>query len=89
MKQTETMKRACQVLRSKINLRNASVRLASTEFPKDDTEEIREALKLYLDSWVHPIIDAIEAGDMRTLRYLIDGERMEKMIDQDTQPKGA
>lgn len=66
---------ACQVLRGRVMLKNASVRLPTTQFPNCDTVAIREALRPYVLSWIIPIIDAIERGDTKMLREMSALER--------------
>lgn len=77
------MQDACQVLRARVRYRRASMRLPGTPFPDDDTAVIREATRLYVESWIVPIIDAIEAGDTDALRMMTERELCEPM---DTTP---
>jgi hypothetical protein len=63
-----TIQKACQVLRRRVRYDRAALRLESTRFPKDDTAEIREATRLYVETWIVPLLDMIEVGDTRGLR---------------------
>ena len=75
MKTTKTLVAACQILRARVRFRTASLRLPGTPFPGNDTEAIRAATRLYVDTWVVPFLDAIEAGDMERLERLVKWER--------------
>ena len=65
---SETLVAACQRLKRLVRYESASLRLETTEFPAVDTPAIREATRLYTESWIVPILDAIERGDTRELR---------------------
>lgn len=64
MNKAQVLAKACQVLRSRVRYKTA--RLGTID--KDITPEIREQTKLFVESWVVPIIDMIERGDTRALR---------------------
>ena len=68
MKQTEIVKLACQILRQRVRFEGASIRLPTTQFPDEDTEAIQDATRLYVETWIVPILDAIETGDTFDLR---------------------
>lgn len=70
-KPSKIIQKACRVLRSRINLRTATLRLPSSPAFTNDTPAIRESMRLYLATWVHPILDAIETGDTKQLQYLL------------------
>lgn len=77
MKPNETIQKACQVLRRKVRYKNASFSLSNEVgmWNPEDTEAIRKATKLYTESWVVPILDYIETGDMIGLRRFIHGDK--------------
>jgi hypothetical protein len=64
MTKEECVKKACQVLRRRVRFKRASLRLPTTPFPGDDTPAIIEATKLYVETWIVPLLDSIESGDM-------------------------
>ena len=68
-----TLSTACDVLRSKVRYETAYLHLPSTDpcSPNSDTVAIREATRLYVETWIVPIIDAIQDGDMTLLRDII------------------
>lgn len=77
MKTGKTIQRACRVLKNKVRFKCASFRLsdeASVMSNEEDTELIKKATHLYIETWVIPIIDAIEKGDIRTLDILTRNE---------------
>ena len=66
---SKTLQKACQTLRDKVRFRTASFKLPGERMASEEsTAIIREATRLYVESWIIPIIDAIEKGDTRTLR---------------------
>ena len=79
MKPTKTIISACQVLRSKMRFRRAGFRLPSSGYMQDDTEEIVKATKNYMETWVIPLIDAIESGDTRLLQRICEDDRHEEI----------
>jgi len=73
MKQTEIIKKACRDLKSKVRFENASFTLPGNDMSnsEEDTELIRRITKLYTESWVIPIIDAIEKGETYRLKRML------------------
>jgi len=65
---------ALQVLRKMARFRNARFALPGGYISNDkDTKAIKEATERYIESWVIPIIDAIETNDRRYLNnWLLD-----------------
>ena len=73
MNKEKCIKKACQVLRRKVRFDGAKISLPNTPFMSDDTAAIREATRLYVESWIVPLIDCIESGDMTLIkRYYAD-----------------
>ncbi len=73
MKPSKTLQRACRVLKNKVRFKRASFRLSDDAgvMPNDeDTAIIKKATERYIESWVIPIIEAIEKGDIRSLDAL-------------------
>lgn len=68
----QLLESACQLLISRVRFEQAVLRLPTTPFPEDDTPAIREATRLYVESWVVPIIEAIGRGDAEALREMVD-----------------
>jgi hypothetical protein len=77
MKVSYTLKHACEVLRRRVQYTDAGLTLPGNYInsTREDTEAIREATRLYVDSWILPIIDAIESGDTKTLREFTQHDR--------------
>ena len=74
MKQSKAIIRACQVLRWRVRFRNASLTLPKAEPGLTDTDRIRAAAHLYTESWIVPLLDAIETGNTRMLREWCERE---------------
>lgn len=66
----KTVKKACRVLRSRLEFDDAHFTLPDSPDGQDDTVEIMEATDLYFRTWIYPVIDAIESGDMAKLQEL-------------------
>lgn len=81
MKQLHSVIRACEVLRARVRYEGACLRLPGTRFEDTDTPRIQEATRLYVESWIMPIIDAIEAGDVKAMLHLT---RLAKGREMDT-----
>lgn len=78
MNKDNARKLACQVLRAKVRYAHASLTLPGNPFGCDDTGRIKEATRLFVESWIVPIIDDIERGNYEyTKRYLQSDERHE------------
>ena len=71
MKVPLVLDQACEILLSRVRFQRADLRLPGTEFPAEDTQAIQEATRLYVESWIVPIIQAIQAGDMKLLDRLL------------------
>jgi len=71
----KTVQAACQVLRRRVRYRDAGLRLQPAEFDRDDTAAIREATRVYTETWIVPLLDAIELNDRSALAHLIDAEK--------------
>lgn len=68
MTQQECIIKACQIIRKRVRFDEAKITLPTTPFPGDDTPAIREATRLYVESWIVPLLDSIESGDMTLIR---------------------
>jgi hypothetical protein len=79
MTKEECVKKACQVLRRRVRYDGASLRLPTTPFPGDNTKAIRAATRLYVETWIVPLLDAIESGDMTVIRQFYEFEKGHKM----------
>lgn len=74
---TKAERRALQLLRSRVRFRCAGFTLPGVP-SEAATAAIREATSLYMETWVVPLIDALERGDIALLRLMTDrteGER--------------
>lgn len=68
---TKTQVKACEVLKSRVRLETAVIRQPRMDgSPMIETPEIREALRLYVETWIIPLIDAVQAGDAEKMRRL-------------------
>ena len=64
MKQSKKIQDACRVLRARVRFENAGLRLPGNPFGSDQTAEIRKATRIYVESWIVPLLDAIEEGNL-------------------------
>ena len=66
---SKTVQRACQLLKARARFERAAFRLPGSALSDADrdTKLIREATRLYTETWIVPLLDAIERGDLRTL----------------------
>ena len=62
-----------------VRFKRASLRLPTTPFPGDDTPAIIEATKLYVETWVVPLLDSIESGDMTRIKEYYEFEQGDEM----------
>lgn len=53
------VQRAMNKAISRVRFETASVRLPETPLSRDDTEKIREATKLYVETWIVPLLEAV------------------------------
>jgi len=61
---SKAVQRACKILRKRVRFESASFRLSGERMSSEaDTAAIREATRLYMETWVVPLIDAIQKGD--------------------------
>ena len=68
---TKIQARALRLLRDRVEFKTASFSLTPGHMSNDnDTDRIREATRVYVNSWVTPLIDALLEGDMRTLKVM-------------------
>ena len=70
---TKAVIQACRRIRAAIRFRTAAFHFGpheTTPETKRSTEAIRRATRLYIESWVMPLIDAIEKGDTGMLQRL-------------------
>lgn len=58
---------ACRRLRTLVRYESACFHLPGRGMGDDDTPAIREATRLYVETWVVPLIDAMESGDLHGL----------------------
>lgn len=75
-KRTKVECRALRLLRSRVRFRNAGFALPGLK-SEAATAAVREATSLYIESWVVPLIDALERGDTRRLKSLTGGSEGE------------
>jgi len=71
---TKTVQHACRVIRRQVRFTDARLSLRDTQ-NDGDIKTIRRATWLYVETWIVPILDAIECGDTYLLRQLVRNER--------------
>jgi len=87
MKVPKVLAKACQVLRGRVRYKQASLRLPGNgDISSSDTDVIREVTRVYVESWVVPIIDLIERGDLRALAKSVETYRGERMVPEPEHP---
>ena len=68
MTKQEALKKACQIIRKRVRFKTASITLPGNPTFQNDTPAIREATSRYVESWIVPLLDAIESGDMTLVK---------------------
>lgn len=68
MTPSKTVQAACDTLIQRVRYSSASLNLAGSTSQTDDTAAIREATRLYTDTWIIPLLRAIKENDLDTLR---------------------
>lgn len=73
--------RALEQLRSLVRMERARIGFSDEQVETlrakrnrrmaDDTAEIREATRVYRETWIEPLIDALIAGDARKIEELL------------------
>lgn len=81
-KVSKAVQAACRVIRRGVRFRTACLRLPGTEWEGNDAPAIRKASKLYVETWVVPLLNAIETGDTRTLQRMCYGKDGDKIDDE-------
>jgi len=81
MKTPVALQRACEVLRARVRFKSASLTLPGNPFGQDDTQIVRDATRVYVESWIIPILNCIERGDLRLLQEVLStfeiGDKLE------------
>lgn len=75
----KTVQRACQVLRHRVRFSNAYF---AGPIP---ATKVRDVTKLYVETWIVPIINMIETGDTHGLARFIRGDTGDT-LDQGVRP---
>jgi hypothetical protein len=70
-KTSKTVQSACRLLKQRVRYESARLRLPGSSFDDDDTLKIRLATKIYVNTWILPLLDAIESGNTVQLRGLL------------------
>lgn len=70
-KPAKIVQKGLQVLRRRVRYKGASLSLSDWLGNEDDTDKIRAAVRLYVQTWIEPIIDMIEEGDTRGLAHFV------------------
>lgn len=68
--QSKWVKRAMEVAIKRARFEGAFIRLPDTPFPDTDTAVIRESTRLYVETWLVPLLEAVRDGDVETAKCL-------------------
>lgn len=75
MKQSKTVQAACNLLIDRVQFKTAKFRdpgvVWSTMSQDQYTDQLREATRLYTDTWVVPLLRAIRDGDTYRLQQAV------------------
>lgn len=82
MTKEECITKACQILRKRVRYDGADLRLPTTAFPASDTSAICAATRLYVESWIVPLLDCIESGDMTLINTYYEWESGHEMAEK-------
>lgn len=82
---SNTIQEACQLLRKRARFRDASIQLpGGPTFPTAaERKAFRESIRNYVESWITPLLDAIETGDTAALRHSLSCDPRRESIDTD------
>jgi len=67
--------KALQVLRKRVRFKTAHLTLPGGDFTQDDTQLIREATESFVETWVVPLIDYLEAEDYTEIKRFYELEQ--------------
>lgn len=75
MTKQQAIAKACQILRKRVRFKTARMQLPGNDTFKDDTPMIRKATQLYVETWIVPLLDAIELGDTKLVKAYYQTEQ--------------
>ena len=68
----KTFQLACDTLRNRVRFEGAKMRLPGRQLmAADDTALIREATQLYVETWIVPLINAMQSGDIARVKEML------------------
>ena len=72
MATSKTVQAACDTLIKRVRFETASLQLqrSLSHAFDNDTAAIREATRIYTETWIVPMLRAIKANDLDTMRLL-------------------
>jgi hypothetical protein len=70
-KQNKTVQAALKLLKERVQYKDAALRLPGSGLDDDDTLQIQLATEVYVNTWIIPLLDAIESGDTYRIRELL------------------
>jgi len=73
-KQPKWIQRAMNLAIRRIRFEQASLHLDKDRVFDDDTEQIREATRLYVESWIVPLLKKVRDGDYAGADFSCRGE---------------
>ena len=72
MKQSKTIQLACDYLIKKVRMETAGFKRPGDFISSDEyTTEVKNATKLYFETWVIPVIKMIKSGDLKRIQEFI------------------
>ena len=60
------VQRAMNKAISRVRFEHAAIRLPGTSFPDTDTDTVREATQLYVETWIVPLLEAVRDNNQPT-----------------------
>lgn len=79
MTKQECVAKACQIIRKRVRFDGVSIVLPATSPPGNDALSLREVTRRYVETWIVPLLDSIESGDMSRIRKYYEHEQGHEM----------
>lgn len=80
------VKRAMNLAIRRARYENASIRLPGTPFGEDDTDVIQEATRLYVDTWLIPLLKGVRDGNRQMVISFCQGENCSPPDQEKSKP---
>jgi len=75
MNKQEAIEKACQIIRKRVRFKTAALTLPGNPQFQNDAPIIREMTRCYTESWIVPLLDAIESGDASYIKEYYHAEQ--------------